>query len=277
VGGGTALNITQSVYETFAPTTIENVVFRGVDGISVADYWNIGVNILGLSNTRFNNDDFYGTGTTGVGAWIAGVNAGGYSFSAIFTNCGWWAQNVGVLYGSYVQDIQISNSTFGGNTFVSTNAGELGSLLALEISNNQISANVYGLSLATGVEQIQVSNNLFYIQPNYVGVYCLACQGGTITGNVFYSAPGTPSSNVGVYVGTSAGSMPMMIAGNTFYQLANGINLAAGSSQVTVTGNGYYGNTNAYLNSGTGNVVGASCSGTPSTNFFVLNGMVTHC
>ena len=265
-GGGVGIVVTgtSGSCETFAPKGFNNVSFRGSDAFEGTAYWNTEVSVSGVSSVYFTGVDWIGvTGTTTVnGAAIHGTGSGCLNYATQFNHNNWYGMNNGVIMGAYTQDLQILGGSFGGNTIVSTNASEV-DLLNLMVQGVSINGNSNTIALASAVQQVIVTGNLFYIQPSTSGFYCALCDGGVINDNTFYSAPGTPSSNDGISIVSNPAGQPMSITGNSFYELAAGANFASGAAGINIQSNSYAGNTAKVSNAGT--ITAGNCTGISGT------------
>lgn len=242
----------------FGQNNIDQVTFRGDDGNGLTDFWYNSVNLAGVSNVRFDGDLFYGSGNGGGnGIVLNGVASGSAKYGIVFNidNSGFFNQGIGLFYGSYIQGVQIANSNFtNGVTGIYSPSGAQGVLSELSVTNSQFNTSNNQINLNTPIDQVSVTNSLFYVQPSNSGILCQLCAGLSAVGNNFSYTGSAKSGQNGIVVGTN--SLPGAITGNTFMGLTTAVWLQAGASQVNVQSNAYLNNSTNVANSGTGNTIG---------------------
>ncbi len=225
---------------------LHDIVGLGSDGINVANYWtNIFYNDF-VSNILFTNVGCYGPSTP-LGNCI-NLN-GGTTVSGIYNIRNLDVSRVayGVVYGSYIQGVNISQSNF-----VRTVAGVYvpGVIVAqnqLTVSSSQCGYSTYCIEDQAGVGDASYLGNYFNLSlANETGFKgpCVSC---TFTGNTTtaFSTTGT----VGIEITATQGGCT--ISGNTFNGAAVGVKLDSGTI-CSVSGA-----TNSFLNN-TANLTSAS-------------------
>lgn len=288
-GGGTALNITDAgtCAGGASSSQIDNLLFRGNDGIGQTDYWNTEIvstdlNLLNLTKSDFFSDS---TNTHGTGVFLQG-NATN-SCLEVITNLAqdyFGGLEYGLVYGTWAQGVTVSQSNFNGGGYgIYAISGEA-DLDQLTVTQSQFNVNLNGIELDTAIPDTTISDDLFFVAPSNSGIDITACYGGqTITGDVFRNIPGQ-NALYGVAINCGGTSTAGVISGNASYgisgTLTTGVNLGSSATGWSVFGNSASsaGVTNGVANAGTGNFVGTSCAtGLPSTSYASNNGIQTHC
>ena len=250
-GGGTALTFSMGAASGEAASDLYRVTFRGDDGYGVANFWNTGLSIVNVSNVAVDQGTFFAPLTHGTGISIAGLPASTlYAVQINIDKSDFQGLNIGILYGSYVQGITISQSNFTGvGTGISSAASELGVLAQLAITDSQFNTSVNSIALNTAVIEVQISNCLF-IQAAGTGAILLGSSTHfTISGNEITSSSVTGTN--GIVIGGGFGT----ITGNDVFGFGTGLWLQAGSSNVVVSGNTLFGNTSNIINAGANNFI----------------------
>jgi len=246
-------------------STVENVTFRGDDGYHQTEYWNIGLEVVDISNVNINGFAFHGpsAGTYGgTGLILTGRKAAGsgnacspgadigavYSIDSSIISS---AAN-GLVYGDEIQGVTISNTNFqflnnpGGGIYhhgdgivaTGTNMDQLA------VVNTQFGSLDHGIlanNTSNPINSLSVSNSLFIL---YDGAYGLTLNSSqfTVVGNVFTSGSGgTTLWGIDVLKSTQG-----VITGNSFNSLAIGVNLRSGvpaAYGISVKNNTWYNNT----------------------------------
>jgi hypothetical protein len=216
--------------------------FRGDDGGNGSDYWANGVNVAGQSHINFDSDTFFGSAaanTAGVGILLNG-NSGASPYFGIVYNiakCSFFWIGTGLEIGSYIQGISVTQSNFtGGGTGIWALPGGVGLAELAITGGNQFNTTINQIAIQQALTSLIMNGNLLFIQAGASGVFFDAPGNGqsTIVNNVFWGL--STSGSTGIYVGyTSAGTV---VTGNTFYNLATGVNLP-GTSGWNVQANGY--------------------------------------
>ena len=259
---GSALTLNNS-YQLGAieQSDIIRCTFRGDTGGGTSEYWTNCISVNGLSNINFYGCLFFGGsggGFNGLGNGIvlSGVSSGSNKYGIVYNinSCGFfWLAN-GLVYGTYIQGIQIDQCNFtNGITGIYAGPGEIG-LDQLTVSNSQF--NTFGdqMWFKTAIGAITLSNNLIYVWENSAGLLAEAEAGVVVTGNSFINAGNQNTGQQGVVL--NSGAAPSTIVGNTFEYMSTGINLQSGAQNVVVQGNSHLGNTNNVIDAGTNNTVG---------------------
>lgn len=252
-GVGAALSVTNAVQKgIFGQNDVRKVTFRG-DG-SLANYRTYGVIETGVSNINFDGDLFYGLAGAGAGTGIRiqGDAGGADKDSLVFniSNSGFYELATGLSLGDYWQGVQIVNSNFTNTQHgVVQQAGAVGILAELSISNSQFAGTSDLIDLNSDVDQVALSNNLFYVAPSSVGVYCRKCAGLSAVGNNFTYNDAPRSGQNGIVIENSATGSISTIVGNTFFGLTTGAWLQSTSSGVNMASNAFSGVSNQVVNS----------------------------
>jgi hypothetical protein len=272
-GGPNAIHLIQNYqtpgstgYNTFSDFT--GITIRGDDAFSndatlnAKDYWNVGLNISGVSNINVQSAAFEGPyaggyAKQGVGIQIAGAatSSGDVIYAGVlnivassFNSIG-----IGLVYGSNAQGLSISNGNFtGGQYGILTVPNEPG-VDQLVIANSQFNVSVAGIYTQTAIPGMSIATSLFLMPIGGIGVNLSRSGRDSISGNTFQSiipdSPDSPANSNGIIVNNSeVGST--VITGNQFSQLTTAVWLQAQSTKVNVQANSYYGDTNTVVNQG---------------------------
>jgi hypothetical protein len=237
-----------------ALSTVRDCVFRGSDGYVIADTWDTGLHIFGVSNVNVTSCAFLGNaalGGAGRGIFIEGV-AGlpPVAFNVVSCNFAW--NDVGIDYGNFVQGLSVVSSNFTGGNFGISNQPGLTELDQLTVTASQFNQILVNIHEQTNIANTMIMGNEFIIQSNAIGINLPAAGfysvvGNTIGGNGFTNTNGISIDN---------SSSPGIITGNAFLGLTTAVNLQAASSGANVQSNSYASCSNTVVNSGTGNTVG---------------------
>jgi hypothetical protein len=280
-GGPNAIHLIQNYqtpgstgYNAFSDFT--GITIRGDDAftndatLNAQDYWNVGLNISGVSNINVQSASFEGPyaggyAKQGVGIQVSGAatSSGDVIYAGVlnivassFNSIG-----IGLVYGSNAQGLSISNGNFtGGQYGILTVPNEPG-VDQLVIANSQFNVSVAGIYTQTAIPGLSVATSLFLMPIGSIGVNLSRSGRASISGNTFQSIiPDSPDSHTnsnGIIVNNSelGGTV---ITGNQFSQLTTAIWLQAQSTKVNVQANSYDGDTNTVVNQGAGkgNTVG---------------------
>lgn len=226
---------------------VTNVTFKGADGGNSSNYWGAGLRIHGVSYVNVVNPSFIGgyagSGTThyGTGAVVEGDLASqNYTIVVNFTAPNFQDEDVGLLYGAFVQGVTVDQANFQngriGISSVAANGNNVGILALMAVTNSQFG----GLTTAgiqpqggTVLDQLQVTNNTFYVTANGNGVDLSGgAQQTVITGNAFQGDVNTSNA---VLFGKTQGMN--LVTSNTLTGFVNGIWLQTTSSGVLAEGN----------------------------------------
>jgi hypothetical protein len=260
-GSYDGLTLNNSVLEgNFAQSTLKDVTVRGDDGGQQTDYWAVGVKIVGLSNVNFYDVLVYGNapGTGGTGISVAG-NAGTSPYFGLVYNlfgCGFYNNGIGFNYGTEIQGVSISTSNFtNGQTGILLPAGATGGA-QLTVTGSQINTTANQIDIQAELASLIVTGNVIFVPANGSGILWGVGQGtgnqNTIVGNTFAGISATGSTGIAAE-GTVGNTT---VSGNTFYNLANGIDLS-GANNWNVSTNSYASVTAEVINpiGGGGNTV----------------------
>jgi hypothetical protein len=252
-GGSTALTLNSStVAEVTGQNTIARVSFRG-DTPSVG-YWNFGVSVVAVGNIIFDSDMWLGITTGGSGISLVGVvGTTTYGFDYIVTSCNFFNTNQGIAFGSYIQGLEVTNSTFSGQLGINVPAAASGTLAQLFVTNSQFNTIGSGIGMSTAVAPYSIIGNLFFVNPNSAAVGATANGGGIINGNIFVPATGTLTGTQGVSLGGVSATGATSIANNSVFSLATGLNISA--SGVTMQGNSFVSTATPITSGGAGNTI----------------------
>jgi hypothetical protein len=270
-GAGTAISSGQ------VQSDFSNLAFRSAEGVweetgaATNHVWKNGVNALDTSFLLFTNVQAWGPSSwlvngyatasspSGNGVSLAGTHASG-PFPVVFNfrNCNFqWLSN-GVILGSWIQGVSISQSNFTGNysgVGVPPNALALNQLSIA--SGNQF-GNMVSLNLLSSISNLVVSGNGPFILPNLTGAmginYPMPSFGTAIVGNTFNGLLG---SSKGIILNGSgnADNVPAVVTSNVLFNMGTGITLGAGATGAIVSDNLFSGNMTNVVNNGASNVV----------------------
>lgn len=259
IGGGGAVQLNQTASNPNPAVTafsdFTRVTIRGDDGYALSAYWNIGIDVENVSNIGFFDISItgpsgrLGTGINLVGLPSASTFAVGYDVTSV--NIG--NLQYGILYGSFIQGLQVSASNFIGNQYgIITLAGETGTLTSALITNTNFDNFNADILFQTQVGGATFTGNDFFInfaQVNGFSGICVSC---SFTGNLFL---GTNTTNTcGICL--TSGASNNIIVGNIVQGVATGIGLSTGTSKVNVQSNSYNSNTTDTIDNGTSNTIG---------------------
>ena len=164
--------------------------------------------------------------------------------------------NLGVMSGSWIQGVTISNSNINFNTFgLQTPSGAGGVLGQLSVTNSQFANYSNNVTFLTGVAATMFSNNLLLIRNNTSGIICQPCGSLTATGNTF-EGEASPSGSAGIV--DFAGSGAVIVTGNVFTLLTSGFSSNTGATTCNVQSNIYHVVTNPIYNGGSCTIGGGT-------------------
>lgn len=272
-GGPNAIHLIQN-YQTPGSTgynafsDFSGITIRGDDAftndatLNARDYWNVGLNISGVSNINVQSASFEGPYSggyikQGVGIQIAGAaNSSGDVIYAGVLNIVASSFNsigIGLVYGANAQGVSISNGNFtGGQYGILTVPNEPG-VDQLLIANSQFNVSVAGIYTQTAIPGLSVATSLFLMPIGGVGINLSRSGRDSISGNTFQSivpdSPNSPANSNGIIVDNSEVG-GTVITGNQFSQLTTGVWLQAQSTKVNVQANSYYANGNTVIDQG---------------------------
>lgn len=237
---------------------LSNVTFRGDDGYGVSDYWGTGVNVTDISNINFTSVGYFGSGASGNGVILAGVDKYGpcggtvaYGVVYNFYGCVFESFNAGIVYGTDIQGVAIVSCNFThGNMGVYCPAGSL-NLDQLSIMSSQFGTLNNAVSIQSKLNATTIVGNLFIFAANQ-NCIVLNSDSSCITANVF--AGGGASNNNGLFI---TSSVQCIVTGNSFSDSTTGVVLTQGASGVNIQSNSYRNvPTPVFNNGGLGNTIG---------------------
>lgn len=255
------INVAQSGTCTLpnpAQNDISGVTVRGTDGYNAAFRFGTGIGIVSASNVNFQNVAVIGS-TDGAAYGSAGTCLSIVGSSSLlpvqfnlvasqFNDCG-----TGLLYGAYVQGVQITASNFVGNgTAISLPSANVGND-QLAISASQFNSGTRNIFLQSNIDGVALSGNTFYTSGTASASVDIPGVQYAITGNAFIQLTGTPSTGISI----GAYSLDTgTITGNTFSGFNTAVFLQTGSQHANVQSNAYANTSTNVNNSGTSNTVG---------------------
>jgi hypothetical protein len=232
---------------------ISRTTFRGDDaGGTGTDYWGTGVNIAGQSNVNWDTVNFFGNTsatpfgapTYGIGIALNGVPTDMNSpYSVIYNvaKCGFYWVGTGIVIGTYVQGIAITQTNFtNGVTGIYAEPNTPSSLFTLnELSvtgGNQFGVTGNSIIIDQNLYNFIVNGNLFNVYESNSGIFFdFTGQNNTIVNNIFVADPSSTGGK-GIYVGASTPNG--VVSGNVFQSLDTGVYLG-GTSGWNVQANSY--------------------------------------
>jgi hypothetical protein len=249
---------------------VTNVVFRGFDGYpptATIDYWGTALNLTNVSNINITNDQFQGPfglggySTSGIGVAFSGLPSS-MTYAGVINvlNSSFNLLNVGMLYGSYIQGVTVSQSNFTGCEYgIASNSSETGVLSELQVTNSQFNCRL-GIALSAGIDGVGIANNLVLVPDGGIGIDLSGTSIGlSITGNTF---DGIGAGAVGI---NAMASNALNIVGNQFSNFTGrgyGLVVGAPVANVSVQSNIFTKNKNNILNSS----LTAAIQGNPGYN-----------
>ena len=178
------------------------VTFRGSDGGAGTKVWGAGLSIVGHSFVNYDSCIWYGSAAAvGIGLEVQGVPSGSFKYSLVHNlcKCSFFTLGIGFVYGTYVQGVSVSQCNFtNGVTDIYLPAASLAAS-QLTITASQFAGSGERILINGGLPQLIMSSNLFFINPNQVGLAINGnCSQVAIIGNVFTAL--SPTANVGIVV-----------------------------------------------------------------------------
>jgi hypothetical protein len=258
-GGNYGIQLNNSVpLGNFAQSDLVRMTFRG-DYSGSDCYWTYAVAVSGLCNIAYDTLLIYGYNQNGGGISLQGNSSESPYFSIVhnISKCGFFALQIGLLYGQYVQGVTVSQCNFtNGSTGISVPAGipsaEGPSQLA--ISNSQFNCSENQVYIQSPISGLYVTGNNLYIPTTFNGFQFTATGNlATFQGNTFSGTAGSPSATG---IGVGALFFNSTVIGNVFNSLNVGVNLTDAYGW-NVQANVYQSVTTKTIN-GTGNSVGVA-------------------
>jgi hypothetical protein len=263
-GTYTALTLTTTINEGNGLSDVLNVGFGTTTagtssafcggGAGACNYWAVDGNIA-QSNVQFARDFFYGDLGNGHGIGLHFQGIGGpfkYSLNHHISNSYFWGLQYGVVYDSYTQGIEISNTYFGFGCYQgiyspsTADPGPAG-LEELLMSNDDVECSNASVVLQGPVFEVQIVNSQL---DNGSGASAIlfgnTSFSNTITGN-WITGASTDNTN-GIYAGGNGATLTnSTITGNVFTSEAVAIAFNQSDVNNTISGN-TYNNVTAILN-----------------------------
>lgn len=259
VGTGIALNGNSNSNYQVDPTTFDNVTLLAQQ--ITKGGWNVGVLLNGISFVNFKGFHWNAPNSAlGTGVWLQGnATTKTYAIAFQITNSIFMGGQYGIIYGTYAQGVETSNSQFI-NMETAVYASGLGQS-QLAISNSQIDTQSSGVLIANQFGDLMISNNVLYTHAANISPIWL---GGLVTGQIIGNSinnleSSSPTSQLGFGILVGATGNHLTITNNRIYNFAVAIGLLGGGS--TVYGNTYYNNaTNLSIAAGVLNNIGGASS-----------------
>lgn len=287
---GTAITLTSYLSTVgFSPSDIENVAIYGL-GVSTPNgrfgenYWAAGISITNIGNILMDNIIYTGHGVYGtavgtaiaVGGTQSGASCPSLPSSFVLSNSQINAAEYGFVYGTCIQGVTITNTSFvGGNFGIVVPSSEIG-LAQLTVVADEFDwgggSGPNAIYMASALPDTMISSNLFLVtNTNDTGVGITNAANVTIIGNTFTaSTSGSyPVTANGVVIASniatgSAAWTGTIISNNTFGGISNGVVLDAGTAGNVVNGN-VFGNVTTNVNNlGSGNFVNSVADSAPA-------------
>jgi hypothetical protein len=237
-GNGVTLNQTVTPLSNPANTAqsdLFRVTFRGDDGYELTDYWTTCLNISGVSNIAMDTVNFIGASTiVGTGVSFYGNSANNIAVVLWGYKCTFNALNVGISYGTQAQGLNLVTCQWDANNYaIYVQAGGF-NLDQLTMVGCQVNASIAGVNVQSVLPNITIMQTLFVMASNNeIAINLTNNDYFSIIGNNFNGSGG--AGMTALIVGSSNGDG--VVVGNTFFNMATGINLQAGSAGVNIHGN----------------------------------------
>jgi hypothetical protein len=264
-GAGRALVLEQSAKLIGNPadtalSDVSGVSIRGADGYAVTDYWETGVEIVGVSNVNMTGLVVTGPGgeayaSHGQGVVLEGsadaplvvFNIAGATFNYLLK---------GLIYGNEVEGVTVSQTNFTGDAYGIFVPDRLHGLDQLAVTGSQFNCALAGVYVGSYTSNTLFNSNLFIVPNTGTGVLLKQAYLYSAVGNAFNSgsASMTASHPVGIEIGPTAGGGT--ITGNLFDNMAAAVILEKGSTGGNVQSNEYSNDPVTVKNLGSGNQIG---------------------
>lgn len=263
-----AITISQSVAvpdpANVAANKLSDILIYGEGGYGSGhlNCWLNGVVVAGASNINFDTVYIFG----GASAPYPNTDGAGFNLSGTgtkipvvfnFVNCVVNLMGSGILYGSWVQGVQVTNCNFTGCFYGIYAPASAVNLVQLCVSNSQFNCQG-GILAGAPIQGLIIANN-FFLFPNNSS--CIQLEQTSLTniyGNTFEPAsfPATNSNGV-VIQNTVTSGISATITGNSFVNVPSAcIDLDTTSSACRVSNNTFYGTSIFKVqDNGTGNGV----------------------
>ncbi|RMB24888.1 hypothetical protein C8J47_3794 [Sphingomonas sp. PP-F2F-G114-C0414] len=250
-----------------AQSHIDQVTVRGADGYTdKTSRWGIGINLYQISNTNLTNDTIIGS-TNGASFATEGtcfIDRGTVAVFPIQINIIGSQFNFchyGIVYGDYLQGLQITSSNFVGNGFgVFLSDKNVGND-QLAISSSQFNSSISDIYIGGLIDGVSITGNSFYGArlSGKIAIDIIKPYQFSIIGNAFPTDTGATNQD-GIHIGPYQGASGV-ITGNVFSgPLVTAIYLRPNSQRVNIQSNSYSGVANNIVNSGANNMIGGGSS-----------------
>jgi hypothetical protein len=241
---GVSLTQTASGNTVNVVNELRNLNFHGYTLLTggTTHYW---ANAISLNNiSGINIDDVSinnGAKGQGNGTSIKGNSASSlFSIVTNFVNYTVTFCNAGIVYGDWVQGVQIANSNFTSCTDgILVPASQTANESELEVVNSQFGFNTFDINMLSFVDNLHLANDYFLVETGGSGIVT-ASSYYTIVGNSIFSSTGgltaPPLHITNLGQSTHAGNVGT-IEGNFFFNLAIGGMTIDLNAAPTVIGN----------------------------------------
>lgn len=274
--GGTSCLVANGAFTNGLPATassnsLENVTFRGTDTFSGSPtrYCGVGFDETNVSNISIINENYSGTvPQTGIPVNLHGTGTNNQSVQINILNSNFNNCTTGVVYGDYVQGVQMLNSNITGcsNGVIATAGANIQA--GFLFTNNQMATTSCGICINNvGFPNAQILNNQFIIYPNSIGV---KIQGTNyiVSGN---ELDGTISATAdGIVIGTTFGNGGSIIGNHLIFFAAAIQGNAANATLAKIDSNHFTANTVDYSLSGAASTASFGINDTQQRNFSTL-------
>lgn len=220
---------------------ISNVTFRGSDGWSMTNYWQIAVHNNGTSNLTLYNDTFMGPTPTPTGYGLYLDYAPDHSIIPIVFNvvgCNFVHLFTGLLYGGNSQGVSVNYSNMTANFYGVLVPSSGSAPDQLSVTGSQMNNITASIATQIVLQSFTAVNNFFLVENNSTAISLVNAGQFSISANVFAPNSLPATSQTGITIGTynqGAG----VITANQFDLLTTGILLGAGSAHVNIQSNAY--------------------------------------
>lgn len=220
---------------------ISNVTFRGSDGWSLTNYWQIAVHNNGTSNLNLYNDTFMGPTPTPAGYGIYLDYATDHSIIPIVFNvvgCNFVHLFTGLLYGGNSQGVSVNYSNMTANFYGILVPSSGSAPDQLSVTGSQMNNITASIATQIVLQSFTAANNFFLVENNSTAISLVGTGQFSITANVFAPNSLPATSQTGITISTynqGAG----VITANEFDLLTTGILLGTGSAHVNIQSNAY--------------------------------------
>lgn len=244
---GLAITCLASASDEYVPfSDITNVSFRGADGYLQTDFWGTAYSLTDTSQWNLttyctgpsHSGGYAGATNSGICAALAGIPSSNYGVVYNFSQSTFNVNSIGIQYGAYIQGVTVSQSNFTGvYTGILAPTGGVGADELTVENGNQFNVANAGIDDQVGINSLIISGNLFIVPSNAAfGVNLEAYSNFNINNNQFDYTTG--GAGTGIKVGNGVSASISWIDGNTFYDLATGINISSAADDTINIGRG---------------------------------------